>query len=349
MRKKVVKTVAIILVYLITSGAGIYFSVLCGGAIVSNFIVSMKTGNADFSGAYITFQEQNATEGYKTAKAVLKQSEGFGALVLDDYMEADIYDCGEEAPQFRTERAEYMGSPMKSIIVNNYTRHNRYNHSEVYFSAIAESGYVELKQGRWIDAERTRAKGEPLELLLPEDSDIPLDTKVWVHTGIEDENGDYMLLPAVVVGKVKTVRMIPCAVRQPAYSYISDNIDMERFTPIYIENPFDEYPLPPAYFEDKFEGTEGITFRVIEDTDYKQKNEDPKIFQKQLTQAAQESGGSVQPNWAYNANVADVARAQDISPIFFLSLVTLALVISQTIYTVCAVVRIWRRKEIKDA
>lgn len=342
MRKKVVKTVAIILVYLITSGAGIYFSVLCGGAIVSNFIVSMKTGNADFSGAYITFQEQNASEGYKTAKAVLEQYEGFGALVLDNYMNANIYDCGNEAPQFRTERAEYMGSPMKSIIVSNDTRHEYYNHSEVYFSAIAESGYVELKQGRWIDAERTRAKGEPLELLLPEDSDIPLDTKVWVHTGIEDENGDYMLLPAVIVGKVKTVRMIPCAVRQPAYSYISDSISMEKSTPIYIENPFDEYPLPPAYFGDKFEGTEGITFRITE-------KRDKDLPYEQIAEAAQKSGGSVQPNWAYNANVADVARAQDISPIFFLSLVTLALVISQTIYTVCAVVRIWRRKEIKDA
>ncbi len=339
MRKKVVKTVAIILVYLITSGAGIYFSVLCGGAVISCFITSLKTGNADFSGDYITFQEQNAAEGYKTAKAVLEQSDSFDTLVLDDYMDADIYDCGNEAPQFRTERTEYQGILMKSIIVDNFTNHERYNHSEVYFSAIAESGYVELKQGRWIDAERERAEGEPLELLLPEESEIPLDTKVWIQTGIEDENGDYMLLPAVVVGKVKTVEMIPCAVRPRAYSYISDNLGMERFTPIYIENPFDEYPLPPAYLEDKYEGTEGVTFRIAE-------SGDKELSYELISKAAQESGGSVQPNWTYNADVADAARAQDIPPVFFLSLCMFAVVISQTVYTVCAIVRIWSRKEI---
>lgn len=339
MRKKVVKTVAIILVYLITSGAGIYFSVLCGGAVVSNFIASMKIGNADFNGDSITFQEQNAAEGYKTAKAVLEQSEGFDTLVLDNYMSAKIYDCGNEAPQFKTERTEYQGVITKSLIVSNDKSLENYNHSEVYFSAIAESGYVELKQGRWINAECERKKGEPLELLLPEESEIPLDTKIWIDTGIEDENGDYMLLPAVVVGKVKTVRMIPCAVRQPAYSYISDSLSMENFTPIYIENPFDEYPLPPAYYGDKFEGTEGITFRITQ-------RKDKELPYELISKAAQESGGSVQSNWAYNADVADVARAQDISPVFFLSLCVFVLVISQTVYTVCAVVRIWRRKEI---
>ncbi len=342
MRKKVIKTVALVLVYIIISGAGIYFSVLCGGAVISYIITAFKTSNADFNGYSITFQEQNAAEGYKAAKAVLEQSESFDALALDNYMNADVYDCGEEAPQFETERSDYQGIPMKTLIFNNFTRHNRYQHSEVYFSAIAESGHVELKQGRWIDAERTRAKGEPLELLLPEDSDMALDAKVWVHTGIEDENGDYMLLPAVVVGKVKTIEMIPCAVRQPAYSYISDNLSMEKYTPIYIENPFDEYPLPPAYLEDKLSGTEGITFRIAE-------NRDEDLPNELIAEAAQESGGSVQPNWAYNAKTADIARAHDIPPIFFLSLATLALVISQTVYTVCAVVRIWRRKEIKDA
>ncbi len=338
MRKKVIKTVALVLVYIIISGAGIYFSVLCGGAVISYIITAFKTSNADFNGYSITFQEQNAAEGYKAAKAVLEQSESFDALVLDNYMIANVYDCGEEAPQFETERSEYQGIPMKSLIFNNDKIHNYYHHSEVYFSAIAESGHVELKQGRWIDAKRTRAKGEPLELLLPEDSDIALDAKVWIHTGIEDENGDYMLLPAVVVGKVKTIEMIPCAVRQPAYSYISDTLSMEKYTPIYIENPLDEYPLPPAYFEDKLSGTEGITFRIAEKKDENLPNE-------LIAEAAQESGGSVQPNWTHSSVKISEAQGFDSQFVFFLSLATLTLVISQTVYTTRAVIKIWKQKE----
>lgn len=328
MRSKITKTVLSSLAFLLILAFGLLFAVPATLAAIKDLTAAQYIG---FNGDALTFSAENAAAGYRAAFNALSADPNFEALVLDSgFSDAQIFDCGSEQPEIRYPEDGWTG-----IFVVNALKNDTYHRGEVFCTAIQESGYAVLTEGRWIDPDAAREDGA-LELMVGADSPLSLDSKVFIETGFSDEGGHHVLVPAVVVGKVRAERLVPHAGKQDVLSAYSDAPLEDYFL---LQNPLPAYM--PANFSgqpsDNLYSKEGVTFRIATAGG-------EEISDEVLTKALSNSGAALYINAGYNATMQNLAETAATRTILPLAAMIYLLEIIFAVYFVSSLVRIWKRK-----
>lgn len=328
MRSKITKTVLSSLAFLLVLALGLLFAVPATLSAVKDMTAAQYIG---FNGNALTFSAENAANGYKTAFNALSADPNFEALVLDSgFSDAQIFDCGGEQPEIRYPEDGWTG-----IFVDNAQKTESYHRGEVFCTAIQESGYAVLTEGRWIDPAAVREDGA-LELMVGADSALSLGSQVFVAPGFSDKEGHRVLLPAVVVGKVRAERLVPHAGKQDVISAYSSAPLEDYFL---LQNPLPAYM--PANFSgqpsDNLYSKEGVTFRIAA-------ADGGEISDEVLTKALSSSGAALSINAGYNAAMQNLAEASATRTILPLIGMIYLLEIIFAVYFVSSLVRIWKRK-----
>ncbi|MEG0546592.1 MAG: hypothetical protein RR552_05325 [Oscillospiraceae bacterium] len=349
MNKKVLKSIALALAFAIVLVPCMYFPITSVKEIFSeikNGMSQNKTSpnvGVSFNGDALTFTPDNAVSGYNTAKAVLSQSDDFGGLILDKGLsDVQIFDCAGEEPQI-----EYLTGKSFGVIVKNVKKSETYNTMEIYYSEIANSMNVTLTEGRWIETEKIPLKNEPLELLTGSDSVLPINTKVWLNTGLVDGKNQCILLPAIIVGKVKTNSPIPHAGRQspiPAFGKTADIAFLQNPFDTYVFENFNDQPIKNTYNKDAptkndLYNDEGVTFRIA-----KKNNTSKQISPDLIVKAAKESNSSIHINYGYNATVQKMANQAVRERVLILSVIAFSLMLILTGCFIKTMIKIWKKK-----
>lgn len=326
MNKKI-KTVLSGLAFLLVFALGLLFAVPATLAAIKDLTAAQYIG---FNGDALTFSAENAAAGYRAAASALSADPNFEALVLDSgFSDAQIFDCGEQ-PEIRYPEDGWTG-----IHVVNALKNDTYHRGEVFCTAIQESGYAVLTEGRWIDPDAAREDGA-LELMVGADSPFSVGSTVFVAPGFSDEEGHHVLLPAVVVGKVRAERLVPHAGKQDVISAYSSAPLEDYFL---LQNPLPTYM--PANFSgqpsDNLYSKEGVTFRIATAGG-------EKISDEVLTKAISDSGAALYINAGYNAAMQNLAEASATRTILPLAAMIYLLEIIFAVYFVSSLVRIWKRK-----
>ena len=328
MKKRILKTVVLTLAFLFVSATGLLFAVPATSDAIKDLTAAQYIG---FNGDALTFSAENAAAGYKAAASALSADPNFEALVLDSgFSDAQIFDCGGEQPEIRYPEDGWTG-----IFVDNAQKSESYHRGEVFCTAIQESGYAVLTEGRWIDPDAAREDGA-LELMVGADSPFSVGRTVFVAPGFSDKDGRRVLLPAVVVGKVRAERLVPHAGKQDVLSAYSDAPLEDYFL---LQNPLPTYM--PANFSgqpsDSLYSKEGVTFRIAT-------TGGEKISDEVLTKAISDSGAALYINAGYNAAMQNLAEASATRTILPLVAMIYLLEIIFAVYFVSSLVRIWKRK-----
>lgn len=328
MRSKITKTVLSSLAFLLVFALGLLFAVPATLSAVKDMTAAQYVG---FNGNALTFSAENAANGYRAAFNALSADPNFEALVLDiGFSDAQIFDCGGEQPEIRYPEDGWTG-----IFVDNAQKSESYHRGEVFCTAIQESGYAVLTEGRWIDPDAAREDGT-LELMVGADSALSVGSTVFVAPGFSDEEGHRVLLPAVVVGKVRAERLVPHAGKQDVISAYSSAPLEDYFL---LQNPLPTYM--PANFSgqpsDNLYSKEGVTFRIAA-------TDGEEISDEVLTKALSSSGAALYINAGYNATMQNLAEASATRTILPLAAMIYLLEIIFAVYFVSSLVRIWKRK-----
>lgn len=328
MKKRILKTVVLTLAFLFVTAIGLLFAVPATLSAVKDMTAAQYVG---FNGNALTFSAENAANGYRAAFNALSADPNFEALVLDSgFSDAQIFDCGGEQPEIR-----YAEDGWTGVFVANALKNDTYHRGEVFCTAIQESGYAVLTEGRWIDPNAAREDGA-LELMVGADSPFSLDSKVFVETGFSDEEGHRVLLPAVVVGKVRAERLVPHAGKQDVLSAYSSAPLEDYFL---LQNPLPAYM--PANFSgqpsDNLYSKEGVTFRIAA-------TGGEEISDEVLAKALSSSGAALYINAGYNATMQNLAEASATRTILPLAAMIYLLEIIFAVYFISSLVRIWKRK-----
>lgn len=328
MKKRILKTVVLTLAFLFVSATGFLFAVPATLAAIKDLTAAQYIG---FNGDALTFSAENAATGYQAAASALSADPNFEALVLDSgFSDAQIFDCDGEQPEIR-----YAEDGWTGIFVDNAQKSESYHRGEVFCTAIQESGYAVLTEGRWIDPDAAREDGA-LELMVGADSPFSVGRTVFVAPGFSDEEGHRVLLPAVVVGKVRAERLVPHAGKQDVLSAYSDAPLEDYFL---LQNPLPAYM--PANFSgqpsDNLYSKEGVTFRIATAGG-------KKISDEVLTKALSNSGAALYINAGYNATMQNLAEASATRTILPLAAMIYLLEIIFAVYFISSLVRIWKRK-----
>lgn len=328
MKKRILKTVVLTLAFLFVSATGFLFAVPATLAAIKDLTAAQYIG---FNGDALTFSAENAATGYQAAASALSADPNFEALVLDSgFSDAQIFDCGGEQPEIRYPEDGWTG-----IFVDNAQKSESYHRGEVFCTAIQESGYAVLTEGRWIDLDAAREDGA-LELMVGADSPFSVGRTVFVAPGFSDEEGHRVLLPAVVVGKVRAERLVPHAGKQDVLSAYSDAPLEDYFL---LQNPLPAYM--PANFSgqpsDNLYSKEGVTFRIATAGG-------EKISDEVLTKALSNSGAALYINAGYNATMQNLAEASATRTILPLAAMIYLLEIIFAVFFISSLVRIWKRK-----
>lgn len=328
MKKRILKTVVLTLAFLFVTAIGLLFAVPATLSAVKDMTAAQYVG---FNGNALTFSAENAANGYRAAFNALSADPNFEALVLDiGFSDAQIFDCGGEQPEIRYPEDGWTG-----IFVDNAQKSESYHRGEVFCTAIQESGYAVLTEGRWIDPDAAREDGT-LELMVGADSALSVGSTVFVAPGFSDEEGHRVLLPAVVVGKVRAERLVPHAGKQDVISAYSSAPLEDYFL---LQNPLPTYM--PANFSgqpsDNLYSKEGVTFRIAA-------TDGEEISDEVLTKALSSSGAALYINAGYNATMQNLAEASATRTILPLAAMIYLLEIIFAVYFVSSLVRIWKRK-----
>lgn len=328
MRSKITKTVLSSLAFLLVLALGLLFAVPATLSAVKDMTAAQYVG---FNGNALTFSAENAANGYRAAFNALSADPNFEALVLDSgFSDAQIFDCGGEQPEIRYPEDGWTG-----IFVDNAQKSESYHRGEVFCTAIQESGYAVLTEGRWIDPAAVREDGA-LELMVGADSALSVGSKAFVAPGFSGEEGRRVLLPAVVVGKVRAERLVPHAGKQDVISAYSSAPLEDYFL---LQNPLPTYM--PANFSgqpsDNLYSKEGVTFRIAAASG-------EEISDEVLTKALSSSGAALYINAGYNASMQNLAEASATRTILPLAAMIYLLEIIFAVYFISSLVRIWKRK-----
>ena len=328
MKKRILKTVVLTLAFLFVSAIGLLLAVPATLAAVKDMTAAQYIG---FNGDALTFSAENAAAGYQAAVSALSADPNFEALVLDSgFSDAQIFDCGGEQPEIR-----YAEDGWTGIFVANALKNDTYHRGEVFCTAIQESGYAVLTEGRWIDPDAAREDGA-LELMVGADSPFSVGSNVFVAPGFSDEEGRRVLLPAVVVGKVRAQRLVPHAGKQDILSVYSD-APLEDY--LLLQNPLPAYM--PANFSgqpsDSLYSKEGVTFRIAAAGG-------EEVSDEVLTKALSSSGAALYINVGHNAAMQNLAEASATRTILPLAAMIYLLEIIFAVYFISSLVRIWKRK-----
>lgn len=280
-----------------------------------------------FTGDALTFSAENAVEGYAAAKAVLSEADWFEDLILDKgFSDVQLFDCGAQQPQ-----AVFVTGEWDGVTVENASNTEHYHNTEIFFSDIANSGNVHLVEGNWIDVEKPGQKGDPLQLLVCDESIYALNQLLWVDLGLYEADGQRRLLPAVVVGKVKNYEPIPHAGKQTNL-FAFDKAEGTMF----IENPLNRYDFVNFSGESPKSDyyNEGVTFRVERNAEV-----EPIAYKALVQRAAEASNGAIYINYGYNANVQSMANEPANQKILILAAMNFLFVFIFLILCICKIVK----------